>query len=261
MKDYVFTLAAIITALMLLLSPVFANTIGFNYSRAVDDAALGIHGDYEVTVGSVDIEAEGQLQSGDNLYVGNVDVSGQFNVKGAGIKLSSLNQLQGPALAEIGRQNTLDLAVVVPIKDVDLAIGVFGASGNPFAPKYELSDPLDPLSEVIESEAGITIPEGNRWGISAAAGLDVAMFEIDGRALLDPSDVTHQFRFGIGTGGDLWGGLGWSAKANIAAQSHKTEEIGDRGVKGRQPTGSLPFSPTRITETQVDTILSIDYPF
>lgn len=218
-----------------------AQTIGFNYSRAANESAWGVHGDLEKRVRFVDLELEAQLQSGD-LYVGNVDVSAQFNVKSIGIKLSSLNQLQGPTLAGLGRQNTLDLAFVMPISDVDIAIGVFGQNGNPFAPQYELSDPLDPLSEVIESEAGITIPEGNRWGISAAVGWNVSIFEIDGKALLDPNNITHQGRIGIGTGGDLSfvDGLGWSAKVNLALQSHKVEDVA-------------------VVEIQNDMIVSIDY--
>ncbi|MDE0398892.1 MAG: hypothetical protein OXL96_13940 [Candidatus Poribacteria bacterium] len=195
-------------------------TLGLNYTQAVEDTAWGVHGDYERTVDSVDIEVEGQLQSGD-LYFGNVDASAQFNISAIGVRLSSLNQLQGPSLGGLGRQNTLDAALVVPAGDLEFAVGIFGQNGNPFAPQYELSDASEPLSEVIETEAGITIPEGNRWGVSVASGLDVSIFEVDLKALLDPSNVTHQARIGIGTGGDLWEGVGWSAKATLALQSHE----------------------------------------
>jgi len=217
--------------------PAFSNSIGFNYTQAVDDTSWGLHGDYEKKVGSVDFELEGQLQSGD-VYVGNADLSVQFNISAIGVKLSSLNNLQGPSIGGLGRQNTLDAALVVPLGDLDFAIGIFGQNGNPFAPQYELSDVLDPVSEVIESESGITIPEGNRWGVSAAVGLDVSVFEVDVKALLDPNNITHQGRVGIGTGGDLWEDFGWTAKVNIALQSHEN-----------------------VVEIQSDVIVGLDYNF
>ena len=212
-------IAIVIIALCLSCTLADGNTVGLNFSRAANETNWGALGDYEKQLGSVDFEVEGQLQSGD-LFVGNADLSAQFNIAQIGVKLSSLNKLQGASLGGIGRENTLDASLVVPIRNLDFAVGVFGANGNPFAPQYELSDAKDPHSEVVESESGITIPKGNRWGISIGCGFDISIFEADVRALLDPSNVTHQGRVGIGTGGDLWGAYDWIAKADITVQSH-----------------------------------------
>lgn len=228
-----------------LFSPWYAwaeGNIGFSYSRAVDDVSLGIHGDYETQVGTVhfpvDLEAEGQIQTGD-LYLGNVDVSVTFKR----LRVASDNKLQGATFAGIGRQNTMTGSIVFPFLDTyEISIGIFGQNGNPFDEVYELADPSDPNSAELKN-TGIAIPEGNLWGISVAGAFDAKQFEIDCKALLDPNNVTHQLKMGIGTGGDLFGGLGWSAKANIAAQSHKTDDT------------------ERIIAFQTDTIVGVDYKF
>lgn len=232
-----FALALIVAALLFAL-PAFSNTVGFSYSRAVDDASLGVYGDYEQQVGPVDFDVEAQLQTGD-LYVGNVDVSATFKR----IRIASDNKLQGATLAGIGRQNVMTGSVVFPfLGKYEVSVGVFGQNGNPFDEIYELADPSDPTSVELK-DAGIAIPEGNLWGISVTGAYDVKNFEIDGKALLDPNNTTHQGKIGIGTGGELWGGLGWSAKVNIAVQSYKeTDDV-------------------RILEFQTDTIIGVDYPF
>lgn len=211
--------------------------IGFSYSRAVDDVSLGVHGDYEKQVGPVDLSAEGQMQTGD-LYLGNVDLSATWKR----LRIASDNKLQGATLAGIGRQNTMTGSLVFPfLEKYEITVGVFGQNGNPFDPVYELADSSDPDSAELK-DAGIPIPEGNLWGISVTGAFDVKQFEIDGKALIDPNNITHQLKVGVGTGGDLFGGLGWSAKANIAAQSHKTDDEG-------------------VVAFQTDTIIGIDYKF
>lgn len=222
MKNYIFTLAILIAFLLCLGLPVFAQqhgTIGFSYQQAVDDVSIGVHGDYEDTLGPVDVEVEGQLQSGD-LYLGDLDLSVTLGV----LRISSDNKLQGDTLAGMGRENIFTGSIVVPFwSNYEVSFGVFGANGNPFTPVYELSNPSDPNSAELK-DAGIPIPKGNRWGASLTGGTNFRNFEINGRLLLDPSNVTHQGEIGLGTGGEFWGGVGWSARVTFNAQSHRTDD-------------------------------------
>lgn len=214
-------------------SAVSETNVGFSYAEAVDDTSLGVHGDIEGAVGPIGLSAEGQLQSGD-IYLGNLDLSATWKR----LRVASDNKLQGDTLSGLGRQNTMTGSLVFPfLEKYEITVGVFGQNGNPFTPVYELADPSDPTSAELK-DAGIQIPEGNLWGISVTGAFDVKGFEIDGKALLDPSNVTHQFRVGIGTGGEILGNFGWSAKANLAVQSH-----------------------ANVVEFQRDTILSVDYQF
>jgi len=214
-----------------------ANNIGFSYSRAVDDEVIGIHGDYEKDLGLFDLEVEGQLQSGD-MHVGSLDVSATFSF----VRLSSNNSLKGFTLGSIGRENVMTLSGVYEVGDYEISLGVFGRNGNPFKTAYELSDPTDPLSEIVETYHGISMPEGSSWGVSLASGMDIANFEVDGEVLLDPNDVRHQGNIGIGTGGELLGNFGWSAKANIVAQSIKDDK-------------------SRVLSIETSTIIGVDYNF
>ena len=233
-----FWIFAAMVAVLLCAPPAFSNTVGFSYSRAVDDASLGVYGDSEKQVGPVDFDVAAQLQTGD-LYVGNVDVSATFKR----IRIASDNKLQGATLAGIGRQNVMTGSVVFPfLGKYEVSVGVFGQNGNPFDEIYELTDPSNPNSAELK-DAGIAIPEGNLWGISVTGAYDVKNFEIEGKALLDPNNTTHQGKIGIGTGGELWGGLGWSAQVKIAVQSHQATDA------------------ARILEFQTDTIIGVDYPF
>lgn len=215
----------LLMAVCLLCSPALASQIGVNVSQSPADSALNIVGDYEKSVGDVDLEAEGQMNIGD-VYIGNVDLSAKFNITKVAVKLTSSNLLQGPTLAGLGRQTVQDLSLVFPIKSVDVSAGVFTAQSNPFAETYELKDLTDPNSVEV-SEAGIELPDGNRWGVSFAFGVDLLMLEVGAKGLLDPSNITHQGRFDIGTGGEIPGfrKLQWTAQAIYDVQVHKEEKF------------------------------------
>ena len=153
------------------------------------------------------------------MHVGSLDASVDVGF----VRFSFNNNLKGFTIGSIGRENVLSLAGVYKVGDYDVAVGVFGRDGNPFKTAYELEDPTDADSEIIETYSGIAIPEGTSWGVSLSSGFDMSRFEIDVEMLLDPNNVTHQANLGVGTGGKLWNNLDWIAKSDIAAQSHKSD--------------------------------------
>ena len=123
-------------------------------------------GDYEKGI----FEVEGNLQSGE-AYAGNIDAAG-----------NALGLLPGilekhPERLFAGRtgthQHDLGASFVFGLTDeIDVAVGVFGRNGNPFAPVYELENPSDPTSVVLK-DAGITIQGGSTMLASLETELDV----------------------------------------------------------------------------------------
>ena len=213
-------------ALVLLFSAhlAHANSVGFNYNQAVGDVSTGIHGDYEIDFGLIDAEIEGQLQSGD-VYLGNIDAAitfdFTFDIMSIGLRLASDNTLKGYSIENLGRDNVITGSIVVPILEkYEVSVGVFGRDGNPFVSVFELEDESNPDSLIVEKDAGISMPDDSRIGVSITVGFDVSRFEVDFKALLDPLSKVknHQISVGIGTGGELFGSLGWIIKSDIVGQ-------------------------------------------
>ena len=199
-------------------TPLFANTIGFTYSQALDDTAWGVTADYETEVReNVDFGLEGQLQAGDS-YAGNLNLSLTL----WNIRLESNNILTGYELTSLGRDNDLGASYVFGIGDLEISAGLFGKSGNPFSPVYELKDPTDPTSAELK-DAGILIKEGSSLNLALRTEFDLARFEIGLRGLLEVageegSEKAHQLRADVQTGGELIGSINWVAQAQIVAQ-------------------------------------------
>ena len=226
-------------------------TLGWDYSRAVDDQSWGAHGDYEQNFGPFDVELEGQIQSGD-VYKGDIGFAVTFPavIIPIDLQLASNNDLKGYSLDGLGRVNKLSAAFVVPVKDVDVFVGVFGRNGNPFAnPNLFdvglnngfVEDDLVAIgaADIFPLDRGITMPEGSAAGVSLEAEFDVSRFEISAKGLGElwgEGTRVHQARFEVTTGGDLiddrirglfgdrvgdvLSGFGWSIVANVAVQAY-----------------------------------------
>ena len=197
-----------------------ANTIGANFSQAVDDVQVGITGDYEKDLGLFDLGIEGDLNSGD-VILGNVNVSATFDVASIGVRLESNNKLKGFTIDSLGRTNDVGASLVVPINALEFSVGLFGETRNPFSPVYELDNPSDPTSAVLKDQ-GITIKDGSSLNAAITTAFDVRGFEIGIRALVEvlgKGQKAHQLVADIGTSGDLFGtSLDWTANLNIAGQ-------------------------------------------
>ena len=202
---------------MFFTSPAYSEgNLAVNVAGALDDNAWGVIGDYEKGI----FEVEGNLQGGD-AYTGNVDAAVTlFDY----LRVSSKNTLKGFSLDELGRTNDLGAAFVVPVSDeVDVAIGIFGRNGNPFAPVYELENPSDPNSVVLK-DAGITIKGGSTMLASLETELDVGRFEVELQGLLEllgTDDKIQQVRANISTDG-VFGdsGITWNAAVNLRLQKY-----------------------------------------
>ena len=190
--------------------------LAVNVAGVLNDNALGVIGDYEKGI----FEVEGNLQNGD-AYAGNVNAAVTlFDY----FRISSKNTLSGFSLDDLGRTNDLGASFVYGLTDeIDVAVGIFGRNGNPFAPVYELSDPTDPESVVLK-DAGITIKGGSSVLASLETELDVGRFEVELQGLLEVlgeanTDKVQQVNANISTDGTLLDtGIMWNVSVNIRAQ-------------------------------------------
>lgn len=205
-------------------------TVGFSYNRVVKDSNIGFTGDYEYSAERFDVDVEGNLQSGD-VYKGKMDTAVTFDISAIGIRLYSNNTLKGYTLNTLGRSNDLGAALVVPIKDVDVVVGIFGRNGNPFAPRSALGtltdagfaeETFDGLSlDSITLAEGISIKEGSSLNVSLETEFDITRFEIELKGLLEvlgDGEKVHQVLANISTDGTLWRQFNWQVSADIAAQ-------------------------------------------
>lgn len=190
-------------------------------SPAIEDASWGIVGEYERGI----FEVEGNIQSGDT-YTGNVDAVLTFrdSIGATGFRISLKNTFKGFSLNDIGRENDLGAAFIIPVGGVEVAAGIFGRNSNPFQPVYELEDPGDPTSAVITKDAGITIQGGSTVLGSLEAELDVGRFEIETQGLLEllgEGEKVQQLHANISTDGALLDtGFIWHASANVRLQKY-----------------------------------------
>ena len=214
--------------------PIFARaagTIGFTYTQAVDDASWGIHGDYEKERHGIGkLAGEGQLQSGET-YRGDVDIGFTFKLQRIGFRVYSDNKLKGYTLDGLGRTNDIGADIVVPVKGVDVSVGIFGRNGNPFAPRTALGTLTDAgfseetfdglgLGEIQLAE-GLSIKDGSTLNAAVKAEFDINRFEIEAKGLFEiagEAQKVHQGIVNIGTSGHLFGNFGWSVQTEIETQ-------------------------------------------
>lgn len=199
-----------------------ANSIGVNFGQSsLDGIDIGVTADYETTYKNVDLEAEGNAQKGDSIE-GNLDLAATFPVWKIGVRVENKNTFTGYSLDTIGRDNTLGLGLVVPIKEVDVSVIVFGSEGNPFLPVWELSNPNDPNSAVLK-DSGLTIKDEATLNAAIGASLNLSIFEVDVRAiveLLGKGERVDKVDIDIGTGAALSDNLDWVASVNIVGQKY-----------------------------------------
>ena len=229
-RTTLFILTLMLAALVAL--PVFATgNIGFNYSRAIDDQNWGVLGDYEHKADIFDFEVEGQLQSGD-VYRGKTDLSVTLNTPlPIDLQLYSNNTLKGYTLDTLGRVNDVGAALVVPIRSLNVSVGIFGRNGNPFAPRTALSTLTDAgFSEEdftgldlenIQLSEGMSIKAGSSLNSSIETEFDISRFEVEVKGLLElvgEGEKVHQLLANIATGGTLLQRFNWQISADLGVQ-------------------------------------------
>lgn len=155
--------------------PLFADSVGFTYNQIDTDSGWGVTADKSFQVGSVGLEADGQLQSGD-LYRGKYHAEVNFplfsRVKG---KFFTGGYVKGSTLKGLGNVNDFGTAFEFPaIGAVTWGFGIFARATGPFS-KQSAIDVLVPvgfnegyleslgLQNVYADPTGLSIQDFNSW--------------------------------------------------------------------------------------------------
>ena len=200
----------------------FGNSVGVNVSQALDDVSVGVHGDYEVELkDNLKLGLEGQGLAGD-AYLGDLAVALTIGNDKLGVRAETNNHWTGYTLDDMGRTNDLGLSLVFPLGNLEVSGGVFGKSGNPFLPVYELSNPNDPNSATLK-DSGIVIKEGSTLNLALRTEFDWRNFEVGLRGLFEiagEGDKVHQLTADVETGGGLLStGFDWTLQWQLVTQA------------------------------------------
>lgn len=196
-----------------------ANTVGIGFSRSIDgEVSVGAQGDYESD--KFDIEYTYQ---GIDFHDAKVDIAYRQSLGFLGLDVTVFqeNDWSGYSLTNLNRTNDLGLAIILPIKDLDIEISVFGRNGkNGVAPKSK----YDPdTGEKIETIPGLTPVDGTHPNVSFATGFDVSNFEIEAKALTNfADDPTPQWLLDASTTGEIWL-VNWQLSGLYTGQRHAGE--------------------------------------
>lgn len=210
--------------------PLYANSIGFTFNRVVDDSAWGLRGDYETAINDiVKVKMDGNAQSA-AIYRATYNLTATVNLPIA-IDINFNNTFKGYDIDSLGRINDIGAAFVVPVQNIDVSVGLFGRTGNPFgAPNArqtlidagydEMQIPAD-LADLNPIPTGLSIEGGTSLNASLKAGFDVNRFKISTKALLELAGEghrTHQLLTVISTSGRIAGNFNWQASLDLGLQ-------------------------------------------
>ena len=216
------TISIALTIMLLLFAyAAIANSIGFTYSQIIDDRSLGATGDYQTALADrVNFEADAQVQAGD-VYNATINTNFIFDISTIDLKLLIANKLKGYTLDTLGRSQSLGLALTVPIDNLNVDIGIGGASASPFsAPNaydtltgagFAESDINGKgLTALTPSPKGIPFKNGSSLNAFLSTGFTKGIFDIDLKGtieLLGEGDKMHQLNSIFKTSGTIYGAL------------------------------------------------------
>ena len=223
----------LLIALMLFPAQTFAEgALGFSLNRALDDQSWGLFGEHAHHAERFDTEFEGSLQAGD-AYRGETETAITFDVGNRlGVRLYSHNTFKGHTLSDIGRVNDMGVALAVPTGDMEVAIGIFGRNGNPFAiptakdilvgEGFDGDTLPEELATLESGQKGLSIKDGSSVNAAISAEFDVRRFEVETKALLEiagEGERVHQLLTTLATDGQFPRlGLDWKIVLDIDAQ-------------------------------------------
>ena len=217
-----FATLILITAMLLIAKYGNATgSLGVSYSQIIDDRSLGVTGDYQTALTDrVIFEADGNLQAGD-IYNATINTNFIFDISTVDLKVLIANKLKGYTLDTLGRSQSLGLALTVPINNLNLDIGIGGASASPFSVPnaydtltgagFAESDINGKgLTALTPAPTGIPFKNGNALNAFLSTGFTKGIFNIDLKGtveLLGEGDKMHQLNSIFKTSGTIYGAL------------------------------------------------------
>ena len=186
------------------------NNIGVIYSHVLDDMSGGVTGSYGAANDIFEFDISGDLQVGDAYDTGiHTELAVDFGYP-IGIKGILDAKGKGTQLDDLGFQLTPALAVNVPIKAIDVDIGIGGMASNPFAPETRhsvLADKGDSdLSDVPDKDlpvVGLPFKTGTSVNAYVAFGVEAWSIKADVKGLIElwgEGEKQHQINTRFTTG-------------------------------------------------------------
>ena len=205
--------------MLLSLAPMaMANSLGVGFNLSPDnELSLGIQGEYEHD--NMDVEYQYQ---GFDFHNAEIDVAFRYSLGWIAGSVFTANKWSGYSLDEDGltRKNDLGVSGIVPYKDLEFELSVFGRNGkNPVAPKKR----YDPnTGEEVDATPGLTATQGTHFSVSTE--FDINIFEIEVKGLYNPfeEDPTPQWLLDASTTGEIWK-VDWTLAGSYRGQRHLGE--------------------------------------
>ena len=196
-------------------------TIGFNVNQVVDARSGGISGNYASVWGDLGISLDGDLQFGE-IYRGQVVAAVTYPMGPVEIKIQSDNTFKGYMLKDLGRNQTLSGAVVLPFSErVTVDVGIGGQSAAPWGAPNAYDDLLPKgydagemerlnLRALVPKPRGIPFPETAALLALVRSGWDIGPFAVEaqGHFQLTGEAKLHQLNLAFRTGYQF-GPLSW----------------------------------------------------
>lgn len=195
----------------------FGNTIGLSYTQIIDDRSLGINGDYQSEVTDrVTLEVEGNAQAGDIINA-RLNTNLIIDVSAIDMKVLVENKMKGYSVDTLGREQSVGVALSVPVEELNFDIGIGGKNASPFsalnafdtltAAGFAERDLTDRGLEVLTPPAtGIPFKNGSTINAFVTTGFPLGIFDIDVKGTLEligEGDRMHQVNTRFKTSGDL----------------------------------------------------------
>ena len=207
----------VVIALSSLCDYAFGNSLGLTYSQIIDDRSLGITGDYSADLTErVTFEADVQAQAGD-VYNATINTDFVIDVAAVDFKILVANKLKGYTLDGLGREQSLGLALTLPVDKLNFDVGVGGKNASPFSASNALETLTAAgfdeqeiagkgLAGIIPKATGIPFKNGNTLNAFITTGFAAGIFDVDVKGvieLLGEGDKMHQVNTTLRTDGKI----------------------------------------------------------
>lgn len=203
--------------LMMFAACAYGNSLGVSYTQIVDDRSLGVTGDYQTELTErVSLEADAQVQAGD-IINGQLNTNLLIDVSTVDVKLLVSNKVKGYSVDTLGREQSLGVALTLPVDALNFDIGIGGKNASPFGTPnaYDtlVGDGFDErdlegkgLDAITPAATGIPFKNGSTINAFVTTGFPLGIFDVDVKGTLEligEGDRMHQVNTRFKTSGTV----------------------------------------------------------
>ena len=195
----------------------YANSVGITYTQIVDDKSLGVTGDYQSQLTDrVTLEADANAQAGDIINA-RLQTNLIFDIRTIDLKLLVENKAKGYSIETLGREQSVGVALSVPIERLNFDIGIGGKNASPFSAPDAFSTLTDAgfaesailgkgLEGLTPAPKGLPFKNGSALNAFVTTGFEAGIFDVDVRGIVEiagEGDRQHQINMNWRTDGKV----------------------------------------------------------